>query len=206
MPITKRSGSVVLGVDLAGAVSRPTGLCVLEENERCTTQIVHRDDEIVESALQHRPHVVAVDAPLSIPKGRHNLDHREPIHFRECDLELRRRRIKFFPITIGPMRELTKRGIALKQSLEARGFRVIEVFPGGAQDVFGLPRKQHGLPRLIRGLRRLGLTGLMSTATGDEVDAATCALIGLLYLRGDYEALGDVNEGQIIMPRTPQTE
>jgi len=206
MPITKRSGSVVLGVDLAGAVSRPTGLCVLEENARCTTQIVHRDDEIVESALQHRPHVVAVDAPLSIPKGRHSLDRREPIHFRECDLELKRRRIKFFPITIGPMRELTKRGIALKQSLEARGLSVIEVFPGGAQDVFGLPRKQHDLPKLIRGLRRLGLTGLLSTATGDEVDAATCALTGLLYLRGDYEALGDVNEGQIIMPRTPQTE
>lgn len=201
MPITKRLGSVVLGVDLAGAVSRPTGLCVLKENERCTTQIVHRDEEIVESATLHRPHIVAVDAPLSIPKDRRSLDHREPIHFRECDLELRRRRIKFFPITIGPMRGLTKRGITLKQSLEARGFRVIEVFPGGAQDVFGLPRKQHGLPRLIRGLRRLGLTGLMSTATGDEVDAATCALIGLLYLRGDYEALGDVNEGQIIMPR-----
>jgi len=206
MPITKRLGSIVLGVDLAGAVSRPTGLCVLKENERCATQIVHRDDEIVESAILHRPCVVAVDAPLSLPKGRQSLDQREPIHFRQCDLELRRRRIKFFPITIGPMRGLTKRGIVLKQSLEGRGFRVIEVFPGGAQDVLGLPRKQHGLPKLIRGLRRLGLTGLVSTATGDEVDAATCALTGLLYLRGVHEALGDVNEGQIVMPRTPQTE
>jgi predicted nuclease with RNAse H fold len=206
MPIAKRLGSIVLGVDLAGAVSRPTGLCVLKEDERCTTQIVHRDDEIVESAMMHRPCVVAVDAPLSLPKGRQSLDRREPIHFRQCDLELRRRRIKFFPITIGPMRVLTKRGIALKQSLEARGFRVIEVFPGGAQDVLGLPRKQNDLPKLIRGLRRLGLTGLMSTATGDEVDAATCALTGLLYLRANCEALGDVNEGQIIMPRTRQTE
>jgi len=181
-------------------------LCVLRENEQCATRIVHRDDEIVKSAIEHRPDIVAVDAPLSMPKGRRSLDHREPIHFRQCDLELRRRRIKFFPITIGPMRGLTKRGIALKQSLEARGFKVIEVFPGAAQDVLGLPRKQHDLQRLIRGLRRLGLSGLMSTATGDEADAATCALTGLRYLRGDYEALGDVNEGQIIMLRAAQTK
>ena len=205
MTITKRPGFVALGVDLAGSVSRSTGLCVLRENEQCMTSIVHRDDEIVESAMQHRPHVVAVDAPLSMPRGRHSLDHREPVHFRQCDLELRRRRIKFFPITIGPMRGLTKRGIALKQSLEALGFRVIEVFPGGAQDLLGLPRQHHDLRKLIQGLSRLGLSQLASTATGDEADAATCALTGLLYLRGDYEALGDVKEGQIIMPRTPQT-
>lgn len=191
---------------MAGSVSRPTGLCVLGENEECVTWIAYRDDEIVGSATQHRPSVVAVDAPLSIPKGRRSLDHREPIHFRQCDLELRRRRIKFFPITIGPMRTLTKRGIALKQSLEGLGFKVIEVFPGASQDVLGLPRKQHDLSKLIRGLRRLGLSGLKSTATGDEADAATCALTGLAYITGDYEALGDVNEGQIIVPRRRQNE
>jgi hypothetical protein len=104
------------------------------------------------------------------------------------------------------MRALTKRGIALKRSLEELGFIVIEVFPGGAQDVLDLPRKQHGLPKLIRGLRRRGMKGLTSAVTGDEADAATCALTGLLYLRGKYEAYGDVSEGQIIMPRAAQAK
>jgi len=203
---TKRSGSTVLGVDLAGSTSRPTGMCLLRENGPCVTWIAYRDSEIVESAVRHRPRVVAVDAPLSMPKGRRSLDRPEPIHFRQCDLELRQRRIKFFPITIGPMRVLTKRGIALKRSLEELGFIVIEVFPGGAQDVLDLPRKQHGLPKLIRGLRRHGMKGLASAVTGDEADAATCALTGLLYLRGKYEAYGDVSEGQIIMPRAAQTK
>jgi len=202
MTVTRRPGSIVLGVDLAGSTSRPTGLCLLIEKKQCTTWIVHQDNEILESAIRHSPHVVAVDAPLSMPRGRRSLDRPEPIHFRECDLELRRRRIKFFPITIGPMRGLTRRGIALRQSLEKLGFKVIEVFPGGAQDVLRLPRKQHSLPRLVRGLRTLGLKGLMPTVTGDEADAATCALTGLLYLRGDHEALGDADEGQIIMPKT----
>jgi predicted nuclease with RNAse H fold len=156
--------------------------------------------------MRCNPGVVAVDAPLSLPKGRRSLDRPEPIHFRQCDLELRRRRIKFFPITLGPMRLLTKRGIALKHSLEGLGFKVIEVYPGGAQDILGLPRKQHGLPRLIRGLRKHGLKGLKGEATGDEADAATCALTGLLYLRGQFDALGNVHEGEIIMPRTTQTQ
>jgi len=202
---TRCASSLVLGVDLAGSTTRPTGLCLLREKKRCVTSIVHRDDEIIDTAMRHQPRVIAVDAPLSMPRGRRSLDQPEPVHFRECDLELRRRRIKFFPITIGPMRALTRRGIALKQSLEGLGFKVIEVFPGGAQDVLGLPRKQHSLPRLVRGLGRLGLRGLTARVTGDEADAATCALTGLLYLSGDYATLGDADEGQIIMPKKRST-
>jgi predicted nuclease with RNAse H fold len=99
------------------------------------------------------------------------------------------------------MRVLTKRGIAMKQSLEKHGFEVIEVFPGATQDVLGLPRKQHDLHGLIRGLRKLGLRGVANTATGDEADAVTCALTGLLYVQGKHEALGDAGEGQIIVPK-----
>jgi hypothetical protein len=43
------------------------------------------------------------------------------------------------------MRKLTSRGIRLREILEAKGFCVIEVYPGGAQDVLGLARKQRGL-------------------------------------------------------------
>ncbi len=162
---------------------------------------MYKDEEIVIATLAYKPLVVAIDAPLSLPRGRKSLSTREPIHFRSCDLELRRRGIKFFPITLGPMRALTMRGITLKRKLEDLGFNVIEVYPGGAQDVLGLPRKSRDLNRLIDGLRSLGLIGLRDNITGDEADAVTCALVGLLYIDDKYEALGDVEEGQIIMPR-----
>ncbi len=190
----------VLGVDLAGSEKRPTGICLLYRDFTCRTWTVHKDEEILIIALSYMPRVVAVDAPLSLPKGRKSLHMREPIHFRSCDLELRRRRIKFFPITLGPMRLLTQRGLSLKKNLGEFGFEVIEVYPGGAQDVLGLPRKSRDLQGLICGLRSLGLSELRSDITGDEADAATCALVGLFYIDGKYEALGDRDEGQIIMP------
>ncbi len=191
----------ILGIDLAGSPRRATGLCLLHQNMKCRTWIAYRDDDILQAVEEHKPNLVAVDAPLSLPKGRKSLDERSNIHFRVCDLELRRRGIKFFPITLGPMRMLTARGMRIKEEIKKRGAEVIEVFPGATQDILGLPRKHHNLKQLIQKLRRLGLRCLSNKATGDEVDAATCALTGLLYLRGFTEAVGDLSEGVIIIPR-----
>lgn len=190
----------VLGVDLAGSERRPTGMCLLYEDYDCRCWIVYRDIDIILAALAYLPRVIAIDAPLTLPRGRKSLSSREPTHFRSCDLEMRRRGIKFFPITLGPMRTLTARGMLLKKRLEELGLGVIEVYPGGAQDVLGLPRKSKDLNMLIDGLRTLGLRGLRAGLSGDEADAATCALVGLLYIENKYEALGEIDEGQIIMP------
>lgn len=144
--------------------------------------------------------MVAVDAPLHLPPGRRTIDDRNGRHLRECDEELRRRHIPFFPITLGPMRGLTVRGIHLKKKIEAMQIRVVEIYPGGAQDVWGIPRAKRDLGGLLRGLRRLGLLGLTSKATADELDAASGALVGQLYLRGKAEVLGDFKTGAILLP------
>jgi len=190
----------VLGVDLAGVESRPTGLCVLK-GLKAEVWVAWSDGEIVEAAHRHRPAVVAVDAPLSIPRGRRSLEERSSHHLRACDRALLKRGIKFFPVTLGPMRKLTARGMKLKEVLEAEGFKVIEVYPGGAQDMLGVPRKGAGKEALLEGLRRLGLEGLSSEASDHELDAATAALVGALYLAGLHEDLGDPEEGVIVMPK-----
>lgn len=189
-----------LGVDLAGSDRRPTGMCLLSDSLECKTFIVFTNDEIEKAALSYSPDVIAIDAPLSIPKGRKSIEERADIHLRECDRDLLRMRIRFFPITLGPMRLLTKRGIALKETLEGNGFKVIEVYPGGAQDILGIKRKKSA-GALVRGLRSLGIKGLRENMTGDELDAVTCAYVGMLYLKGDYIALGNPEEGTIIMPK-----
>ncbi|RLI26222.1 DUF429 domain-containing protein [Candidatus Bathyarchaeota archaeon] len=193
---------VVLGLDLAGVETRPTGFCILDDELSAETGILYGDEEILMLTLRHRPSVVAVDAPLYLPRGRSSIEDRSGPHLRECDKALRRAGIRFLPITLGAMRKLTVRGMRLKERLEKLGFEVIEVYPGGAQDVLGIPRGKRSLEGLRRGLERLGLRGLREGATVHELDAATAAYVGYLYLKGEYAALGDESEGLIIMPRS----
>ena len=97
------------------------------------------------------------------------------------------------------MRKLTVRDIQLRHDLEAEGCRVIEAYPGGAQDVLGIPRKQRGRDKLLAGLQNLGIMGLHSSLSDHELDAATCAYVGKLFLEGRAIVYGDPKEG-IVMP------
>lgn len=187
---------------MAGSERRPTGVCQLDQELNARVWVAFSDTEIVELALAAKPDVVAIDAPLSIPQGRRCIEDANGPHLRECDRALLELGIKFFPVTLGPMRLLTARGIRLKERLEAEGFKVIEVYPGGAQDLLGIPRKTRGLELLREGLERLGVKGLRPGMSGDELDAVTAAYVGLLYLRGEAVALGG-RDGAIVMPRPP---
>jgi len=191
---------IVLGVDLAGVAHRPTGMCVLK-GMNASTFISHSDDEILECAEKEKPDLITVDAPLNLPPGRKSIEERNGAHFRVCDIELRQRKIPFFPITLGPMRMLTVRGMALKQTLEKRGFHVIEMYPGGAQDVWGIPRARRDMDGLRAGLQRLGIKGLEKDLSDHELDAATGALVGLHFLQDKAEVLGNFKDGAILMPK-----
>ncbi len=109
----------IIGLDLAGVETRPTGYCTLLDM-KVETSLIYTDAEILSKISQIRPRVVAIDAPLSLPPGRKSLEERNGNHLRECDRELLKKGIKFFPVTLGPMRKLTERGIRLKKILEQR--------------------------------------------------------------------------------------
>jgi predicted nuclease with RNAse H fold len=188
----------IVGLDLAGVENRPTGFCLLI-GTKAETSLVYSDQEIINKTILSKPKVVAVDAPLSLPPGRKTIEDRAGSHFRDCDTALLKKGIRFFPITLGPMRKLTERGIKLREILEKAHLTVIEVYPGGAQDVLGLPRKQQGLTRLKEGLEALGIKGLSDSMSDHELDAVTCAFVGRLFLEGKSVIYGTVEQG-IIMP------
>ncbi len=189
----------ILGIDLAGSEKQKTGICILDKKLEAHCFCLFKDKEILELIEKEKPDLIAIDAPLSLPKGRKTLKRKSKIHFRKADKALWKLKIKFFPITLGPMRKLTERGIRLRQILEKR-YKVIEVYPGATQDILKIPRKQKGLKKLQRGLERLGIEILKKNPNGDELDAITCAFTGWLFLKGKYLAIGDKKEGQIIIP------
>jgi len=192
---------IVIGIDLAGSEKRNTGICILNENLEAKCFIVHKDKEILELIEKFKPNLIAIDAPLSLPKGRKSLDRKEKIHFRECDKKLFEFGIKFFPITLGPMRMLTKRGIKLRKILEKKGYRVIEVYPGATQDILKIPRKSVNTKRLREGLKKLGIKIEGRKLTHDELDAITAAYTGYLHLKERSLVLGDQKEGFIVIPK-----
>ncbi|MGA9364755.1 MAG: DUF429 domain-containing protein [Bacteroidota bacterium] len=195
-----RHSPTVVGIDLAGSSTRNTGICTLRGKSIIRCETVHSDEEIISHVKHADPDLIAIDAPLNLPPGRKTIEDRNGEHFRPCDRELLRRGIRFFPITLGPMRLLTTRGIALKKKLARRGFKVIEMYPGAAQDVWRIARKQDGLGKLRRGLEGLGLRGLDRKMNGDELDAVTGALVGRLFLEGKAEVLGNFKKGAIVVP------
>lgn len=161
---------------------------------------VQTDGDILALVEAAAPDLVVIDAPLRLPPGRRSLDDRNGEHFRPCDRELLRRGIKFFPITLGPMRMLTERGIRLRRRFERWGLPALEMYPGGAQDVWKIQRKQHGLEHLRRGLKRLGISGIADDMSHDELDAVSGAYVGVLYLKGRAELIGDERTGGILLP------
>ncbi|MCA9473375.1 MAG: DUF429 domain-containing protein [Nitrospirales bacterium] len=199
--MSARQTIVIVGVDLAGSPRRPTGLCTLR-GMTALSEVAYDDQRILEFVDQAKPDLVPIDAPLSLPRGRTTIHDRNGEHLRECDRELQRLGIRFFPITLGPMRMLTERGLRLKKQLEAMGYRAVECYPGAAQDIWEIPRQHQDLTGLFQGLKKFGIKGLTKKATGDELDAVTAALVGQWYLQGKGEMLGG-DEGIVIPRRNP---
>jgi predicted nuclease with RNAse H fold len=219
MPRSRRPN--VAGVDLASAPPygarryNRVGLAALESD----LTIIRLesgpfdDNQIADFVAESRSAVVAIDAPLSLPAGRHCADEScECARFgrvRAIDRACFRLGLRPFPALIPSMRGLTLRGIALKQRFEALDLAVIETFPGAAQDLLKLPRKQHSLRRLRSGLKRIGILGLDGrTPDGDELDALTAAYMAHLYRRDRYWAMAAPGETPLIFPdpRAPGRE
>jgi len=192
----------VVGLDLAGIESRPSGLCFLK-GRKAKIKLAYEDTEILEGITSFGPSIVAIDAPLSLPIGK-SLDSRYCT--RKCDEELRKFGIRFFSINIAGMRMLTERGIRLKEILEDRGIEVIETYPGAFYDLLGLPRPKRRisvsqtLNKLVK-MFNLEIECSRERISSHELDSIACALVGLLYLRGEVMCLGDPEEGLMILPR-----
>lgn len=208
MGIAPINGEVIraIGIDLTGSEERATGCCYLE-NTSATTCLINTDKELLSYVLKHNPTIVSIDSPLSLPKGRNSVfDDDEGRNtygiMRFCERALKKRGVNVYPSLIKSMQNLTARGIRLAAELRAKGIPVIESFPGAAQDVLRIPRKRTDLFFLKQGLINFGIIGEYQekSISHDELDAITSALVGLLFWKGRFEALGIEEENYLIIP------
>ncbi len=194
----------IVGIDLTGSAKRATGWALMD-GPNATTQTLSTDEELLAATIATQPDIVSIDSPLSLPEGWVNADTPcgRPI-YRKCELALKRMGISVFWCLLPSMKSLTMRGMKLATALRASGLKVIESYPGAAQDLLGIPRKGSSLEELKWGMSRAGVKGdyLTSRVTHDEVDAITSALVGLFYLADDYIALGNAAEDYLIVPRS----
>lgn len=196
----------IVGIDLTGAESRPSGWCELR-GRNAATRMIGPDAELMAAIERARPHLVSIDSPLSLPSGRLRVEDDDPGRaefgiMRICERTLKRRGINVYPCLIPSMQRLTARGIRIAAALRARGIPVIESYPGAAQDIMNIPRKGAGPERLKQGLELFGIAGeyARSKVTHDELDAITAAIVGAFFWAGRYEALGTDDEDYLIIP------
>ena len=191
----------IVGIDLTGSAKRATGWALMD-GASATTQSLRTDEDLIAATMSAKPDLVSIDSPLSLPEAYGNAG--API-YRKCELALKRMGISVFWCLLPTMEALTRRGIRLATVLRKQGLRVIESYPGAAQDILGIPRKGSSLEELKWGLVRSGVAGPFATTkvTHDEVDAITSALVGLFYIADDYIGLGTSSEDYLIVPRSP---
>jgi uncharacterized protein YprB with RNaseH-like and TPR domain/predicted nuclease with RNAse H fold len=200
------SEKVIIGIDLVSSEERESGYCILRGNKAETFRI-KADEEMIRTALDAKAHLVSIDSPLSLPKGRTSFFDDDPGRdqfgiMRECERILKKRGINVYPCLIPSMQKLTRRGIDLAGKFRRIGIPVIESYPGAAQDIIGIPRKRAGMEYLADALQEFGIICDFSTRkiSHDELDAITSAIVGIFFWTGKFEAIGNPDEEYLIIP------
>ncbi len=191
----------IIGIDLSGSSERETGICFLQ-GYNAKINSLKKDSEIISFALNSKPDVIAIDAPLSLPEGRCCTWERCScsVHgiMRESDRELIKMGIRAYPTLIESMRSLTRRGINLSVIFRSINFNVIETYPHGAKVILNLPEDKE---KILRNFSDYGFEFKYNRLSKHGIDAFISAVVGYFYLSGNYIEVGSKEEGTTILPK-----
>lgn len=181
----------LIGIDLAGKPKNPTGIALWKQ-KKIKAHLAYTDDEILGYIKSFKPLLVAIDAPLKLPKGG---------ILRKADREMIKVGYRVFPPTLPAMKALTLRAIRLNELIREEGFKTLEVHPTSTRKALGMPPKDWG--KIQTALKSIGLKGdiQLRTLTPHEIDAITAALTAYLHIIGETENIGDEEEGFISVPK-----
>jgi predicted nuclease with RNAse H fold len=186
------NGKCTIGIDLAGLSKYPAGWALLKGNA-AKTSLIYTDKEILENITKNNPSLIAIDAPLSLPKNSEL--------FRKADREMIKKGYRIFPPNLPAMKKLALRAIRLNSLIEENAYKTIEVHPTSTRKALQMPLKDWKAIQEI--LKTLGLKGELETRplATHELDAVTAALTAILHMTKQTEQIGDEEEGYIIVPK-----
>ncbi len=168
----------VAGLDLAGSPRNPSGLAILSlQREVIVLKLLYSDKEILDALAEHRPLVIAVDAPLSVPGEG----------LRRVDRKMISLGYRVLPPGWRSMRMLSERAVKLKDLIERNlNAVVIETHPLSAL-------KSSSCSSIDELIRELELTCNVESASVHEVDALISSLVALRYLSGMSLVISEVD-------------
>lgn len=166
----------ILGIDLAGNTTNPTGICILN-NYEIDFKTISSDKQILEISSEIKPDIIAIDAPIM--KGQPRI--------RQADKILKK--FKAFPPSLPGIKSLTLRGSKLVDQLRIH-HQVIEVFPTATAKILGIYNKNY--KKTAKKLK-------IKIKNKHELDAYLCCLTAKMNIEGKTVEIGD-REGKIIVP------
>jgi predicted nuclease with RNAse H fold len=181
------------------------------------------DEEIVAAVRAAAPAVVAIDAPLSLPAPVAAALHGQPPpkgspYLRAAERDPIWTSLGVRPLPVSFLAGLTFRAFVLRARLATAlpETRIVETFPAAVLRALGITGRTEAGTRRARktspearaaaqsGLRRW-IAGIPEPATdllsADLLDAPAAGLAAVAVLRGAAVAIGDAQEGQIMLPQ-----
>lgn len=197
MPI---KGKVFFGVDLAGRVDNTTGVAAINEQRELVFVNQVKPDVAIRNYIDfHKPVIIGVDAPLSIPNGRYGT-----YASRKCDRDLGSLGIPTFATSM--LAQLTFRAMTLRRQLGK--YEIIEVYPHAAKLRLGMMIRQKKTEEAARETVQNRLGRFVKNVpraskilfSDHELDAILSAYTAMLYAGKLTDGIGDRDEGLIHIP------
>lgn len=201
--------TICAGIDLAGVEHRETGMAVLRDGRlELLTSAGADEDILILAALAGPDGTIAINAPLTRPRGRCCLDDDCPCRY---DPGTRSRQIERDLLHMGVptlatalIKVLARRGYRIDAALRQAGWEPLEVYPFATLRLLGLPtagkRTHLGRQRIHHALRAL-VPGLdHPDASEHQLDAVVCALTAHLWRQGRTRTVGAEDEGLMVIP------
>ena len=188
--MSEKRENIIVGIDLAGVSKNPTGW-TLWRNKAVSACHLYSNNEIIRESVTPKPTIIAIDAPLSLPKKG---------MMRKADMQMHKLGYPVFPPRFRAMEKLTLRAIEISQKIIKDGFSIIEVHPTSTRKALKMPPKDWS--KVQKGFVGMGLEGDIKdrALSPHELDAVTAALTGYLHLNRKTQLIGNTKEGYIVVP------
>jgi predicted nuclease with RNAse H fold len=206
---------ICVGIDLAGVERRETGIALFSGGWLALLTSAGSDAEILSFIARCRPRAtVAINAPLTRPRGRCCLDDDCPCRYdpgtrsRQLERDLLHMGVPI--LATGLINVLARRGARLAAALRSVGIEPLEVYPYATLRLLGLPTKGKRTKvgrRIIHDALQPLVPGLAHPdASEHQLDAVVCAHPAYLWRQGRSRTVGVADEGLMVIPAVPVGE